>query len=59
MSETDSLKRVVWASWEDNIIKEYYPILGNKIIKFLPNRTEGAIFRRAKVLGVKRIYSNM
>ncbi len=44
---------VEWSEEEDNILHEYYPSEGSKIISRLPGRTSNAIKTRASFLGLK------
>jgi hypothetical protein len=41
-----------WTEREDDLIKSYFPQHGSKIVNLLPERTVGAIQKRAQYLGV-------
>lgn len=48
-----------WSYYEDNILKQYYPIYGwEKIIELLPNRNKSGIQQRAFKLGIKKLTYN-
>jgi len=42
-----------WTKTEDKILKKHYPLIGSKVIQFLPNRTLTAIDHRVRRLGIK------
>jgi hypothetical protein len=43
-----------WETWEDDIIKKYYPKNGyEKVLEFIPNRNKSGIQGRASKLGIK------
>ena len=41
-----------WSNEEDNILREYYPIEGMRVVNRLPNRTASACIHRVSKLGV-------
>lgn len=44
---------IPWTTEEDNLLKQYFPIIGQAVINYLPNRTVQACARRARLLGLK------
>ena len=51
-NKNKGVNRNRWTVYEDEIIKEKYPILGSKIINLLPGRSYSSISNRARRLGV-------
>lgn len=42
-----------WSKEEVKILKKHYPLLGSKVVQFLPNRTLNAIDKQTRNLGIK------
>ena len=42
-----------WTKQEDKILAKHYPMIGTKVIQFLPNRTLDAVDHRVRRLGIK------
>lgn len=57
-TRSNKAKQSNWTSYEDQIIIDKYPVLGGKIVDLLPNRTYGAIAKRAERLGISRYKNN-
>lgn len=53
-TRSNNNKQKKWTEIEDRIIIDQYPILGGKIIDLIPDRTYGAIAKRAERLGVSK-----
>ena len=51
-------KRLAWTLEEDEILREYYPEMGSKIISLLPNRTVQSILQRANAFGLEYTATN-
>ena len=43
-----------WETWEDNILKEYYPIEYGDVALRLPHRTKQTCYARARKLGLAK-----
>lgn len=46
-------ERIPWTKEDYKVLKEYYPILGNKV-SILLNRSKGACMAKASKLGIER-----
>ena len=50
----DDKGRRMWASWEDEILKRFYPTKSHRLIAEKLNRTVDAVTNRAYMLGLKK-----
>ena len=53
----EEFNRSKWTEEEDNIIREFYPIIGSDVYKKLPKRTKSACYCRVVSLGLKSKYN--
>lgn len=50
----DDKGRRMWAPWEDEVLKRFYPTKSHRLIAEKLNRTVDAVTNRAYMLGLKK-----